>query len=296
MNVHVRDQHTVSRVLLRRFADERTSQLAILDLATGTTRQRGSRGFGYEQDFIRHNTMAAEQLWKKVEDKLPSAFAAIDSGAAVLANDEAEIVKACVALHWARSGAMSAAHSRIYNDVLGDHLQRLAYQPEILNLVFLQNTGLHAAGPQARLWALDLLSEGLPSVQNGQFFSQRVPLYYRWAVDRFRTMNLELLDSPPGWEFCISDTPVLTLREGQPGTGPHQGVALGDATVIAMPVGPTTAVALHGAVDRRVEATVEVMRALNRYQIAAARRRVVYRPNSPVGPILKSWLDDTAAA
>src|SRR3954470_24394195 len=120
MPAETRDQHTVSRAILRRFVSGPRRELSGLDLLTGKTRRRGPRGVFYERDFARHNADGLERLWKSVEDALGGVLPKLDAGQDLDPRDYVAL-KRCLALHWARSGGIAEAHARIYNEVLEDH-------------------------------------------------------------------------------------------------------------------------------------------------------------------------------
>lgn len=108
--VHSGKQHVLSQVLQRRWASPPCKLIAVVDVSTGQVNdQRGPGGAGWEKDFIEHDPDVAEQLWKTVEDDLPSAFALLDRDDLAVPDRQADLIRDCIALHWARSRAMRTA-------------------------------------------------------------------------------------------------------------------------------------------------------------------------------------------
>jgi len=290
-----RDQHTVSRALLRRFASGTPRELSVLDLSTGKTRRRGARGVFYERDFARHHVSQLELLWKSVEDPLGGVLDKLVSEQD-LAPEDHDVLKRCLALHWARSGGIAEAHARVYNEVLEDHIRTWAMRPDVLDRIFLEKTGLVPAGLQARLLALELLAEGAPEINDGRYFAARLPQIFQAGLGKISPHHIQIVTASPGTEFCIGDTPVVTSRQDRAGWGPHQRIALGDAQMISMPLTPRFAVALHSQPNMHLDADAELVDNFNRCQCAAARRYVAFRPGSSAQQSVSQWRDAIAAA
>lgn len=83
--------------------------------------------------------------------------------------------------------------------------------------------------------------------------------------------------APDAPDLVISDAPVVAPATGRPGLSPLTGVALGDVSSAAMPLGQRVAVSLHTAAERLV---VGADRAgeLNAMQESAAGERLYRRP------------------
>jgi len=96
-----RDHHLISRTLLSRFTDD-TGQLVSLNLTYNRERLTYPKGAAYEIDFVAHEATEAEQLWGEVEQKLPSAFEAVDQGRVFETPGAAETLKEAIALHFMR--------------------------------------------------------------------------------------------------------------------------------------------------------------------------------------------------
>lgn len=262
----------------------------MLDLATCRVNdKKGPRGAGWEENFIAHGADAAEQRWKDtVEDDLPDAFALIDAGAVELPDREADLVRDRIALHWARSRPILSATQRILAERRDAHVRQWD-RPDVLDALFHEAKGIFSAGQQARQIARQMLVDGPPELRDGRYFAERVPHFFEQARARFSNVSIQIVDAPAGWEYVLGDAPVLTLRRDRGGAGPHQGVALGDAELIIMPLGPRVAVSLDAHRAGRGTVTTAQVPMVNEALVAAAEQQVIYRPGSPVERAVRRW-------
>src|SRR5206468_664513 len=138
-------------------------------------------------------------------------------------------------------------------------------RPDLLNQSFLQLTGLHPAGPQARAIANDRLHEGPDDVRSGRHFADRVVEFFERARIKLAKSHIAVYDIPPKAEdLLLSDSPVVAPNRARTGWGPGE-VALDDAVAFPMPVGPRTAVAAHETSTRHT-VTVKEAEDLNQMQ------------------------------
>ncbi len=246
------------------------------NLSSGKTAHfKGSKAFGWEANFIEHDPEAAEELWKTVENRMPDAFKSLDQCDEPIPAEEADLIRDCMALHWARSRAMRTAMQRVETRFMNQAVEEIK---DSMKQLFPSGTcSDEALGLLERI-----VQEGPDELRDGRHFSSRVPEYFDLAKAIFRHSSLHIFDAPAGWEFALGDAPVLTTSEYiDGGLGPHQGVALGDAELILMPFGPKVAVALAASPPARSVATVEQVRCINAWQVRAAEKEVFYRKNWP---------------
>ena len=109
-------------------------------------------------------------------------------------------------------------------------------------------------------------------------FSERVRHFYAEAQAKFADRSLK--DGrclPDTRDLVISDNPVVTPARRKPGLNAEQGVALGDAYAVGMPLGPRLFVSLT---DRPEGATISDAHAagLNDWQVSVRRTHLVRRP------------------
>lgn len=178
---------------------------------------------------------------------------------------------------------------RIQNEQKAAHLRRYD-RPAVLDALFFEATGLFTAGPQGRQIAQDIIVDGPAELQDGRYFAERVQHHFEQSRRMLRRFSIQVVDAPAGWEFVLGDAPVLTVRRDGSGLGPHQGVALGDAELIVMPLGPHVAVSLDPNRAARDTATPEQVRMINRWQVNAAEWQVIFRPGSPAAPAVQRWV------
>lgn len=272
-----RKQHVVSRVLLRQFAVDGDIEVSAVSY-TQRWRRRSPAAVGYVEHFVRSNAEEVEQVWAEVESRLAGAFADIDRGGSIEPGGATmEALLDCLALHWARSRRVRATVDRAWDDVRARSQADLATRPELLDRSFLQLTGLHPAGPQARAIANDRLHKGPDDVRSGRHFADRVVEFFERARAKLATSHIAVYDLPREAEdLLLSDSPVVAPNRARTGWGPGE-VALDDAVAFAMPIGPRTAVSAHPAPSRHT-ITVEEALELNQMQRRVAVSHLFRRP------------------
>ncbi|PZT91589.1 MAG: hypothetical protein DI630_29370 [Gordonia sp. (in: high G+C Gram-positive bacteria)] len=273
-----RKQHVVSQVLLRRFAVDGDIEVLAMDYPHSGWRRHSPAAVGYVKDFVRANAEEVEQVWAEVESRLARAFADVDRGSSVKPRGATEeALRDCLALHWARSRRVRDTVGRAWNDVRARSQADLATRPELLDRSFLQLTGLHPAGPQARAIANDRLHEGPDDIRSGRHFADRVVEFFVHAQDKLASSHIAVYDIPDEAEdLLLSDSPVVAPNREHTGWGPGE-VALGDAIAFAMPIGPRTAVSAHPTPTRHT-ITIEEALELNQMQRQVVVSHLYRRP------------------
>lgn len=76
--LEVRNQHLVSKVVLRRFTN-RYGELLRVNLDTGDARYLHPSAIMYQTDFISVERNEAEELWRTVEDHMREVYLAIET-------------------------------------------------------------------------------------------------------------------------------------------------------------------------------------------------------------------------
>lgn len=273
-----RKQHVVSRVLLRRFAVDGDIEVSNVAYPDSGWRRQSPAAVAYVKHFVRADAEEVEQVWSKVESRLALAFEDVDRGGSVESGGATEeALRDCLALHWARSKRVRERVGRAWEDVRARSHADLATRPELLDRSFLQLTGLHPAGPQARAIANDRLHEGPDDIRSGRHFADRVVQFFERARDKLATSHIAVYDvSDEAEELLLSDSPVVAPNREHTGWGPGE-VALDDAIAFAMPIGPRTAVTAH-PVPTRHTITVEEVAKLNQMQRQVAVSHLYRRP------------------
>ena len=69
-----REQHVVSKVLLRRFAEVGLIEVSALAYPDGGWRRRSPAAVGYVENLVQANAEEVEQVWGEVESRLTPAL------------------------------------------------------------------------------------------------------------------------------------------------------------------------------------------------------------------------------
>jgi hypothetical protein len=125
----------------------------------------------------------------------------------------------------------------------------------------------------------DLLEQTKQLSESGVLFRLRVVDLFEKARVMAGWMGLRIM-SPRSGEFLVGDVPAIPINEDTGASGLLGGVALGDATMIVLPLSPTRLLALARGPDEFVRIPAGMVRELNRYQIAHAKTQVATRPGS----------------
>lgn len=281
----VHDQHVVSEVLLKRFAEpvpgRQGRQLHRIKLARPGDRPRPvpPSGCGVVKDFVRYASGSAEKLWAVTEDKLGLALQACEDGTLFAHPKYVRLIKHAIALHYVRSLQTAAVHERTWSTVRAEYRAAWLNSPRFLQTAFYRKTGLYASGTHVlEAVADDLLQQSEAWEQSGALLRARLEDLLQQAMARADRTCLEVLRADVG-EFLIGDNPALAIRHDRPGIGPLQGIALDDANAVLLPLGPKY-VASFGPRDTYGTVPEEAVNHLNRLQIHAARTYVYCRPGS----------------
>lgn len=277
ISVPTKRQHTVSQVVLRQFAAD--SLLSLYDGDAQRFIKKGPRA-AFHIQFDRYDPFGAEDLWGETEKYLPKMYRALASRTA-LGNPEVEdLIRKVVALHWARSSAMRAAHKVATEKVKQRSIEGLAQNPDFLRRAMYRLTGLHASGEQALQWFNEQIHERAVAESSEEWWSERNAIHFGEAQKKMAKWEVQIGYAPTASDFIISDAPVVTLKRGHDGVGPHQGVALGDAIEICMPLGSNVMVRL-GPAPKELDLVVD---AVNRYNDLQKRARIRWLGCRPGGP------------
>jgi hypothetical protein len=274
---HIRKQHVVSQVVLAAFAVD--GEVEAEDVRRpGRWRPKAPAAVGYVNDYARYDSAATEGLWQTVETRLRDVLDELRSGRVPPRGSEAEAaIRDCIALHWARSKAVSAVSERLWEQVRRDHMEEMAGCPDLLAAVYRARTG-RTAGPAELHETNESLHAGPPEILSGEHFSRRVRYFFQQAQAKFADRSLQVGVCGNGVEnLLISDCPVVTPSRSRTELNPEQGVALGDAYGAGMPLGPRVFVSLHDRPERVVMGSKEA-RMLNDWQRSVRREQLFRQP------------------
>ncbi|WP_327301848.1 DUF4238 domain-containing protein [Streptomyces goshikiensis] len=151
---HVVGQHVISQVLLKRFATPFGSNgLKLLpfnlDHPNRVHKLASPRECGKVKHFARFASASLEQVWGRLETRIPDAAVAVARGDVFDNEQHVQTLKDLIALHLVRSLNFRDVHERIFTKIYTEQRTALLTdQSDLLRLAVLQRSGLHLAGPQ----------------------------------------------------------------------------------------------------------------------------------------------------
>jgi Protein of unknown function (DUF4238) len=289
-----RRQHTVSKVVLKRFAAQSSNAanrlITVLDRDRGTVDRVAPGHPVFKIDmFDAHDPRGAEARWQPIESKLNDAYRAVEDRTILGKPELLELLSDLMALHWVRSPALRLASDRVTREVVSASMEAMAHYPEMLGILHRRRTGLEPAGPEALRVENARLHALRPGVRE-QMFSESLARHFETARQRFRQSHIQIGYVPAGGhDLVIGDAPVILVDTLERGYGPHHGVAIGDANDVFMPISPTAMLALGpepGAVDLPDEFVLQY----NAYQIQSFVHWLAAKPGGPSDRLMRRAL------
>jgi hypothetical protein len=284
----IRNQHVVSRVILKGFA------------APGhggrEQRRRGLRGCGRVPDFLMCAAETAEQLWNaEVENDLEPAIRAARDGHLHDSNVHVAAIRDGIALHLVRSlRYLEINRAAVAQSIENVRQTAPVARRALLEAEFQRRHGLVPAGPEA----LAALLEG-PLVkwrslnERGVIARASIEAMFRRVRDALRPQKVEVWHVPPGHELLISDSPAIPFRYSTDHTRIQTNVAIGDATGIALPLARDCLAAI-GAKPKNEELPPSTVELFNQLQVEGAHRYVYYRPGSHLKAFVQATIPPAA--
>ncbi|MFD8079493.1 DUF4238 domain-containing protein [Streptomyces sp. NPDC059718] len=280
-------QHLVSQVVLKEFTLLNGSsgrQLLAFDLQypERPPRLRPPSRCGLARDFVAFDSASAEQLWGRIEERVPAALAAVRKGTPFTVAAHAEVLRDLVVLHYVRSYKYRNVHLAAFERTRASVSARVAARlPQQLARAALLETGLHLTERGALMAYAErevARSEMVRDHESGKLFRTSIEDTFSKVQKMASTWRVEILTPELGHQFLIGDNPGLTVRRNAHG-GLDHGMAFGDATSMVLPVGPRCLVAL-GPDNLTGTLAASAVKALNRRQVLAAERHVYMHPHS----------------
>lgn len=277
------NQHLVSRVLLRQWTTGKPGRVSGLDLDTLKQRTGPVESFGAVDDLITKNADAVEQQWQKqVEGKLNHPLQLVAAGTIIdPANAKyVEVLKDCLALHWARSFAVMAMMKRLqpkYVDQMKQNILSRFTGTQAIEAM----TGLTIPEPAASELLHQKIAVEFDQTLSDEVIASEFEKHRMRAKEMIGSHGLEFLVATES-EFLIGDCPVVTIMKGTEKGGPLNGVAWGNADAVFMPIGPLHAISLSQT-NRYANLGHDMVVTLNRMQVQAALKEIYFRPGSGLG-------------
>jgi Protein of unknown function (DUF4238) len=260
------------------------------DLATGCAESRTTGQVGYEPDFVKIDSQAVEAVWQRVERRLRAAIRAGEAGT-LLGNPEfVSVMRDAIALHFARNPQALAVHLASFAAAHAHQREALAETATAVEAFRRQYGGILPAGPDGRRLGADaVLARFTEAVDSGAVFRLDVEARFDTVCDLFQHAGLEVLaPDQADDEFVIGDVPALTVNSRTGAAGVLNGVTLGDADAVMLPLGPRLLAAL-GPRDQVGRAPRKMVDRINELQVKAAHAYVCYRPGACVAGQIASW-------
>jgi Protein of unknown function (DUF4238) len=282
----VKNQHVVSKVVLKGFASLRGRQG--WQLARFDKRQRREldpkalKACGKINDFVQYASGSAEALWHGVENRLGDAIKSAEDGTLHRDEEHVKTIKQGIALHLIRTPHFRRMHENSFVEAMRAlRKEMLENKKTMLSAEFRRRYGLEPAGAEA----LELVLR--QPFQRWQEFERtgallRVSLeqsFYR-VRSGLEELAVQILHVPASEELIISDAPAFTFAYDSDGTMATR-MAIGNSHGIALPVTSKCLVAI-GPEPKDEELLPDLVDTLNRIQVELAERQVYYKPGSSI--------------
>lgn len=275
----VRRQHTVTKSLLKQFAD-RQGKLAVYERRVGKRHLRSAGAGVFTMEFDTYDSRFAEDRWNVLENQFPKAFQAARNRSALQDAKIVATLKDMIALHWARSIAIMVARERMFGDLVEKHKRdMLTNRPDLVARALKAEVGIVATTSSALDWMNDRVYERSVRENLARWNSGHDRDNFEAARRRAEKFEVQIGYARER-DLVIGDCPVITTHEGHAGTGPHQGVAFGDADHIAMPISPSMVIAL-GSSPGIVNLDDAIVDLYNQFQWDGYHSWIAAKPSGP---------------
>lgn len=292
---HVPDQHVVSRVILKQFAEpygtKREVLLGAVDRQHPTRKMTtgGPHRYGKVRDYVRFASGAAEELWHRTETRLHEPLEAIKRDGQLSDPAHGALIRDAIALHVVRSIPTRAYHQDSWVKHREAARQRLRAQPRLLQEIHVQQFGWWTSDPERLERAIDWFYGPLDAVvASDALFRYSLAERLERLRTGFEAFDLKILISRSR-EFLIGDAPVLMLCDGRGGLGTFDGVGVANADEIVLPLTPHH-VAVLGQDGDAAEATDEEVERYNALEVMIAYKDVCFRPTSGLDAFVRNVL------
>jgi hypothetical protein len=285
----VKEQHVVSRALLRRFVGptRQGDRLFSWNLQFGRARLLAPGAVGKLENFVKIDSLETERLWGLTEQDLPAAIDAAWTRRVLQDQKHVAVIKDAIALHFARSlDTLESVEQNFRETLAAARAAYLADQPT-MDALFYRKHGFVATGPSvAEEIADDLLRAATALYQSGSYFRLRVVDVFEETRRMAASARLEILRPRrrPS-RFLLGDVPAISVGPGGHALGIPGGVPFADAATVVLPLSPMRLAALSREDTFEAVAPGAVKRT-NEHQIRKARNYVYMHPESG----LQEWM------
>jgi hypothetical protein len=282
-----KDLHFVSKTVLSGFCNE-GGRLERLDVKHPDTRPRlrTTTAVGYRNDLRPENPDEFEGYWHPMENAFSKAMGAVKDGSILEHEQLVEVLRDCLAVHFARSNRIERITRESREPALADATTEARNNLSLASPEGLVPIGVEARAAMARR-TIDRIKE--TTFRHEVIAPQRMIAIYEQVKTRSAGNGVEILVAKDG-EFIIGDTPAHTFH-------PERGidVAWDDAMTVFMPIGHHHAISL-GPASRFYDIDLVTMDLINRTQVATAEGIVAWHPEAKMEGYVKKVLREMRAA
>lgn len=277
-------QHTLSRVLLRRFAGTNSNgaiAVEVQDLRSGRASLKSVRSVGFVDRFIAHEPEAAEALWRQTEEGAAAAFDALTGGCLFFSPVHVASLKSLVALHFLR-------RERTLTTFLANADVRIsarmdAYDSDVNKRAYAERLRFgRTATPEEQADTRGFIRSTLENGRSQMFQEILTEQWSRHFADlQGRSLRVGAAD---GGEFLLGDAgPIAVGPDRKLSDQPLFGLA-----PIFLPIGPRHVASLSFEGEGPFTVSLADVDNLNRLSIENSDSRVIYRPGAALGDFVRS--------
>lgn len=283
---NIKDQHVVSQVLLKQFAQPTGSsgrQLVRFNIhhPSHPPKLKTPKSCGKYPNFIKYASRSVEQFWWAIENKMDQALNSVQDETILGHPEHLATIKDAVALHFVRGIDTLWLHDVTWRATREKSEEELLQRTDLLLELFKEKVGLYAGGVEALEVIIGHLHrEAQELFDSGALLRARIEYLYTRARSLIDSAGLQFVRADQGSEFLIGDAPAISLKRDSPRMGLRGGVGLVDANTVMLPLGRRHVVAL-GSHDHLTWVDSEGVDAINKLQIFGAHQHVYFHPAAP---------------
>jgi len=279
------NQHLVTRSILKNFSLHTKSgyQLREFDIAKGLKQRPTSvKRACTVENFVKLDSKGSEEHWGRLETRFPEAIASAEDSSLFAKPELVEVVKDLLALHFARSHEIQIAVQNIRGPNMWDFMEAVGLDDAWVRQAHLDRFGFEVTDlVVARERLEEVMAREFDSrTESGVYFRLRIPDYLQKAREFFTKSGLQILRPASGdCEYLIGDNPLITPDLTRTQLGVLDGLPIGNASTVIMPLSPRISVALAKSNSEEF-VNDQIVREMNRFQLQKAKRSVFFRPGS----------------
>ena len=281
----VANQHLVTQSILRNFSLHQNNgyRLREFDLARGLKRGTTSvKRACVVENFIKLDSQRSEDHWGGFESRFPEAIRSAEDATLFSRPDLIGVIKDILALHFARSHEIRVSVQAIRAPGISEFMKAVGLDDAWLSQAHLDRFGFEITDMSVALERVEAaIAEEFDSRTGmGIYFRLRIPDYLQRAREILAQFKIQILRPTSATdEFLIGDNPLITPDKSGTRLGILDGLPIGNAATVIMPLSPRISVALD-KIESDIGINSKRVYQLNQFQIRKARESVFFRPGS----------------